>query len=218
MKFCLLLNKFSTLLGRSSRRYYFVFLCLIFLVFLCLSYTLWLPLFGSFLVTNDRLEPSDVLIVLGTHPNGERVDWAAKLYKRGLAAKVIMCGYKAGWKTSTAEIMKKQALALGIPEDKIILDYGWNTHGTWDNARNSLKIIADNNFSSAIVVTSNYHTRRSKLAFNKIFRNTNLKILISGCPDSFFRPNQWWENRESAETIFYEYTKLIYYFLVSPIN
>ena len=69
--------------------------------------------------------------------------------KRGLTKKIILCGYQAGWKTSTADIMKRHALSLDIPEDAIILDYGWNTHGTWDNAINSLRIVKGNNFLDA---------------------------------------------------------------------
>ena len=129
-----------------------------------------------------------------------------------------MCGYQAGWKTSTAEIMKKQALYLGIPEDAIILDYGWNTNGTWDNAINSLKIVKENSFKSAIVITSNYHTRRARFAFNKVFNNKNkgVRILISACPGGSFSPGHWWKSRKLTESVFLEYTKLIYYLLFTP--
>ena len=168
------------------------------------------------MVVRDELKKSDVVIVLGTHSKGARVDWAAKLYKKALAHKIIMCGYQVGWKTSTAEIMKRQALALGIPEEAIILDYGWENNGTWDNAINSLSIVKENNFRSAIVVTSNYHTRRSRLAFNKVFRDTDVRILISPCPGGSFTPGEWWKSRRLIKSVFLEYTKFLYYFLFPP--
>jgi len=38
---------------------------------------------------------------------------------------------------------------------------------TWTNATNSIDIMQDNNWDSAIVVTSDYHTRRTRLAFER---------------------------------------------------
>lgn len=200
----------------SSKRWVTAVTFLLLLIFLYISHDLWLPFFGNFLVVRDELKKSDVIIVLGTHTKGARVDWAAKLYKRGLAKKIIMCGYQVGWRSSTADIMKRHALALGIPEEAIILDYGWENHGTWDNAINSLSIVKENNFKSAIVVTSNYHTRRSRLAFNKVFRGTDVRILISPCPGGSFTPGEWWKSRELIKSVFLEYTKLLYYFLFPP--
>ncbi len=187
-----------------------------FLFFLWICHGLWLPVFGNFLVVRDNLEKSDVIIVLGTDSKGDREAWAAKLFKDGLGRRIIMCGYEVGWKSSTAEIMKRHAVYLGVPEGAIILDYGWDNHGTWDNAINSLKIVKENNFKSAIVVTSNYHTRRSKYAFRKVFRNSSVRILISPCADESFKPGDWWKNRDFTKIVFVEYTKLIYYFAFPP--
>jgi uncharacterized SAM-binding protein YcdF (DUF218 family) len=112
--------------------------------------------------------------------------------------------------------MKRHAVHLGVPEDAIILDYGWNNQGTWDNAINSLKIVKENNFKTAIVVTSNYHTRRSRYAFKKVFKDSNVKILISPCPGGSFSPGEWWKSRKLVKSVFLEYIKLLYYFLFPP--
>lgn len=184
---------------------------LVSLFVLYLSGSLWLPFLGNFLVVKDHLQNSDVIIVLGTDSKGDREAWAAELYKKGLAKRMIMCGYEVGWRSSTADIMKKHAVHLGVPDDAIILDYGWDNHGTWDNAINSLKIIKENHFRSLIVVTSNYHTRRSRFAFNQVFKNADVRILISPCPGGFFAPGEWWKSRELIKGIFLEYIKLIYY-------
>lgn len=133
--FCLSFNKWKIL-----------FSILAFSIILYLSHSMWLPLFGKFLVVRDNLEKSDVIIVLGTHPKGARVKWATTLYKRGLAKNILMCGYKAGWKTSTGDIMKNQAVYLSIAEDAIIVDHGDYNTGTWDNAFTALKLSQEKNF------------------------------------------------------------------------
>lgn len=197
-----------------KKRIGFVIVFCVFVLGVC--HGLWLPIFGKVLVIEDELRQSDVIIVLGTDSKGYREAWAAELYQKGLAEKIIMCGYEVGWKSSTADIMKRHAVHLGVPEDAILLDYGWNNQGTWDNAINALKLVKENNFRSAIVVTSNYHTRRSRLAFNKLFKGANVRILISPCPGGSFAPGEWWKSRELIKSVFLEYTKLIYYFLFPP--
>lgn len=186
------------------------------LIAVYLFHSQWLPIVGDFLIVKDELEKSDVIIVLGTDLKGEREKWAAQLFKDGFGKKIVMCGYEVGWRTSTAEIMKRHVLELGVPEQAIILDYGWDNNGTWDNAINSLKIVKMNNFKSAIVVTSNYHTRRARLAFTKVFRNSNVRILMSPCPEGSFSAGEWWKSRRLVKSVFVEYTKLIYYFLFPP--
>ena len=200
----------------KSKKWIIVLACLVILTVLFLSHDRWLPLFGKVLVVKDRLEKSDVIIVLGTDSKGDREAWAAKLYENGFAKRIIMCGYEVGWQTSTAEIMKRHAVHLGVPEQAIILDYGWDNNGTWDNAINSLKIVKKNNFQTAIVVTSNYHTRRSRYAFRKVFRDSNVRILISPCQDGSFSIGEWWKSRQLVKSVFLEYTKLIYYLLFPP--
>jgi uncharacterized SAM-binding protein YcdF (DUF218 family) len=199
-----------------SKRWKIIILVLVCLSISYLLHSLWLPFFGTFLVVNENLKTSDAIIVLGSDTEGNREAWAAKLYQKGLAKKIIMCGYQVGWKSSTADIMKRHAVYLGVPESAIILDYGWNNDGTWDNAINSLKIVKENDFRSVIVVTSNYHTRRARVAFNKVFKNTNVKILISPCPGGSYNPGEWWKSRGLVKSVFLEYTKLIYYLLFPP--
>jgi uncharacterized SAM-binding protein YcdF (DUF218 family) len=203
------------MLGWTSR-YKIVLIGVACVALLYLAHALWLPFFGNCLVVKDRLEKSDVIIVLGTDSKGDREAWAAKLYEKGLARRIIMCGYEVGWQASTAEIMKRHAVHLGVPEQAMILDYGWDNNGTWDNALNSLKIVKENNLKTAIIVTSNYHTRRSRYAFRKVFRDSNIRVLISPCPGGSFSPDEWWKSRELSKSVFLEYTKLVYYFLFPP--
>jgi hypothetical protein len=75
-----------------SKRWKTIILVLIFVILTCLLNGFWLPFFGEFLVVGDNLEKSDVIIVLGSDPEGAREDWAAILYKKGLGKKIIMCG------------------------------------------------------------------------------------------------------------------------------
>lgn len=47
---------------------------------------------------------------------------------------------------------------------------------TWTNAINTLKIMEDNSWDSAIVVTSDYHTRRTQLSFERVNEQYNYDL------------------------------------------
>lgn len=82
-----------------------------------------------------------------------------------------------------AELMKNHAIKLGVDENKILIDNEAST--TNENAEFTTDIIEENNFKSVIIVTSDYHTRRSKLAMKKSLENTLIdgeKVKVSVIP------------------------------------
>lgn len=58
------------------------------------------------------------------------------------------------------------ALELGIPKDAIIEEY--NATSTNTNAVESLNIMDEYGFDSALVVTSDYHLKRSKMIYDRV--------------------------------------------------
>src|SRR5699024_11421959 len=50
---------------------------------------------------------------------------------------------------------------------------------TYSNAERTIEIMEDNNFESAMIVTSDYHLKRTKLAFERLNDNENTFNYIS---------------------------------------
>lgn len=161
----------------------------------------WLLLAGL-LVVEDPLEPADVLIVLGGDSGREL--HAAELYRQGLAPKVIMtgCGGAAGQ-------MASRAVRAGVREKDILIES--KSKSTYDNAVFSRDIVMQNSFKSAIVVSSPYHMRRSKLVFERVFKNTGVKLLYSSAKGSKFNPGSGHLSDNDLRLTQKEYLKLIYY-------
>ena len=68
-----------------------------------------------------------------------------------------------------------------------------------------------------IVVTSLYHTRRSKQVFERFLSTKNqqdvhLEYYISGAPDAI-RYKAWWKDHEMMQLVIIEVLKLTYYTL-----
>ena len=109
----------------------------------------------------DIPETADVIIMLGGGDKG-RMEKAAELYHEGYADYVIITPESRDiYPQSTAF-----AIELGVPEDAIIEEY--EATSTYTNAVESFKIMDEHGFDSALVVTSDYHLKRSKLIYDRV--------------------------------------------------
>src|SRR5699024_11905951 len=65
----------------------------------------------------------------------------------------------------------------GVEEEDVIVDT--ESTSTYSNAERTLEIMDDNNFESAMIVTSDYHLKRTKLAFERLNDNEKTFNYIS---------------------------------------
>lgn len=109
----------------------------------------------------DTPEKSDVIIMLGGGDTG-RMEKAAELYHTGYADYVLITPASAEIYPQSTEF----ALELCIPLDTIIEEY--KATSTYTNAPESLKIMDEYVFYSALVVTADYHLKRSKMIYDRV--------------------------------------------------
>ncbi|MCX8057407.1 MAG: YdcF family protein [Ignavibacteria bacterium] len=68
------------------------------------------------------------------------------------------------------------------------------------------------NFKRIIVISESYHSKRTKLAFEKAFENSGVEIVT--IPSELgITKNNWWKSDIGLSTVFSEAIKLIYYWL-----
>lgn len=121
----------------------------------------------------DTPEDSDVIVILGGGDQG-RVEQAADLYQSGYADKVLIT--PAGDRYN-AEELTSIVRHYGVEEEDVIVDT--ESTSTYSNAERTLEIMDDNNFESAMIVTSDYHLKRAKLAFERLNDNEKTFNYIS---------------------------------------
>lgn len=169
---------------------------------------------GKFLVQSDKLEKADAIAVF-SGDNGPRTERAVELLKEGYADYLILSGGKVYDDVTMAELMKNHAIKLGVDEDKILIDDEAST--TNENADFTAEIIEEHNFKSVIVVTSDYHTRRSKLAMEKALENILIdgeKVFVSVTPSKEEKfTTKWWTSGNSVLMVISEYLKLAGYWV-----
>lgn len=113
-------------------------------------------------------QPGDAIIVLGAKLIGAepstmlrlRLDEAIRLYRRNYAPMIIVSGARGyDEEVSEADAMRNYLVTNGIPADRIIIeDQSFNTY---QNLTNSKKLMREQGWEKAIIVSNASHIRRA---------------------------------------------------------
>jgi uncharacterized SAM-binding protein YcdF (DUF218 family) len=144
--------------------------------------TLW-----NFHLMHHRPEPSDCILVLGSH-DLRVAQHAAELFRQGLAGRIIFSGglgrlTEGMWHRPEAEVFAQAAMDMGIPAEKI-----WQENrstNTGENLAFTKKLLEEKgaDYRTFIVVQKPYMERRAYATFKKYFPDK--VCLISSPPLSF---------------------------------
>jgi len=176
-------------------------------------YLLRVPLlraFGDWWVVSDRLEKAQAIVVLGGDSTGsDRVQRAVTLYREGWAPRLVVSGPAVRTYLSEAELMQREALKLGVPQDKLLV-VPHTTTSTLEEALHLRKVFAEHGLRRVIVVTSNFHARRVRRIFRKLLREHGTQVWVDAAADRRFVPERWWQEREGRAVLLLEILKTIY--------
>ena len=64
---------------------------------------------------------------------------------------------------------------------------------------------------SALLVTSDFHTRRSRWTFERVFDGTPHRLSFVSAPTDGFHPGNWWQLQAGVMTYSSEFAKLPFY-------
>lgn len=184
---------------------------------LVLAIVLLAPAAGRFLVAEDPAEKADAIVVLaGSYP--DRVLEAVDLYKRGLAPRIILCREPdtTGFRRITelgltvprpSDINRMVAEQLGVPPQAIeVLSRSGDS--TYAEAQSVIDEVTRRGFSSILLVTSKYHTRRAA-AIYRTLAGDRVKVMVRAASADDFQSEGWWRHRISTRRLIIEYQKLL---------
>ena len=180
----------------------------------------FLPFAGRFLVVEDPLEPADLVFVLAGS-SVERWLEAADLYKAGIAPRIILSPgmrepaeddlARRGIRIPTsAEIARVALVQLGVPAGAIAI-LPRPVDNTAQEAAALTQLLAPATPQRVLVVTSKYHTRRTRFAFRRAFAGTPVDIRVRATRYDRATPARWWERRQDFRFVTSELQKLVAY-------
>lgn len=181
-------------------------------VFVFVLYLIRAPILRGFVewwIVDEALQGSEAIVVLGGDSIfGDRVRHAVELYRRGWAPRLVLSGRTLRANFNEVELMRPEALDLGVPR-RAILSFPQNASSTLEEAMALRRYLAEENIRRIVVVTSNYHTRRARMIFRRVFRGTGVDLQLSAANDVGFDPRRWWEDRSSRNQLLLELIKTV---------
>lgn len=146
---------------------------------------------------------ADALLLLGDDNfYADRATRAAELIRHGVATVVVASGRRLRPSAGISELLEHDLIERGVPKDKIIR-FSHDAENTLDEAGALARLCSERHFHNVIVVTSNYHARRARYIFGKVFPPT-IAVSVAGAHDGDFDPEHWWEKRKSQELFLHE--------------
>lgn len=180
----------------------------------------FLPFAGRFLVREDPLAASDAVFVLAGGTVDRWLEGVELLRERHAPLIVLSPGRldpaeidvraKGIRWPNDGELARAAILQLGLPEDVVQILPG-NLDNTAQEAEALHRHINQSGWRRVIVVTSPYHTRRTRLAFRREFAGSQVDVIVRASRFSESDPARWWRHRADIRFVTSELQKVVLY-------
>lgn len=203
----------ETRVVQTRRRTMRIVYIIVAMIVVLVSQIFWLPWIGAWLIVADPLpaQPADALVPLAG--DRSRVSYAAQLFEQDYARWFVLTNMwidSSSSRLKYASLVRSQAIEDGVAEDRILIA-AEQVRTTYDEALSLRRLAQEHEWQSLIVVTSPYHTHRSRMIFREVFRHTNITIAIRPEEQHWYTPENWWQHPHGRRQTGSEYLKLALY-------
>ena len=180
------------------------------------------PFAGRFLISEDPVAPADAIIVLGGTRNGRWLE-ALDLYEAKIAPHIVLSSDRSDGSDSeyqrrgvrisrTSDLVRDAMVGLGVPPDAVEV-FPFPLDNTAHEAEASRILAQERGWRRLLIVSSKYHTRRARFAFERAFSGSGVQIMVRGTRYDPVSPRTWWTRRKDARWVLQEIGKLFLYWL-----
>jgi uncharacterized SAM-binding protein YcdF (DUF218 family) len=163
----------------------------------------------------DDYNSGDCILVVGSKTAVHyRLPAAIELYKQGRAKKILFSGGMKfeGSELTEAALLKKEALAFGVPGEDIITEE--TSLNTLENVLASLMVLQRefqlHNINRILVVTNSFHMKRLAMTL-KTYMPSWIKFTLCPTHDGVTRQNNWHLSEKGRIRVETEAEKVIKY-------
>jgi uncharacterized SAM-binding protein YcdF (DUF218 family) len=154
-------------------------------------------------IVNEPAAHADAIVVLSDDNfYADRATQAAQLFRQGVASVVVASGRRLRPSAGISELMEHDLIERGVPKEKVER-FAHDADTTRDEAIALRRLATEKGWRSVVVVTSNYHTRRARYIFQRVFPS-GVAVSVASARDGDFDPEHWWEKRKSAKNFLAE--------------
>lgn len=173
---------------------------------------------GLFSVQNANKGADAIVCLSGGQVT--RVPETLRLWNQGYASSI----YLTDEKKLNKEFSKLESGNLRFAQQvvrKMELNATWHTipsltggsTSTFDEAEDVLAYAKRKGWKRIIIVTDEFHTRRARYAFEKIFDGSGIEVEAAGAVNEIFSDGDWWKSDKGISCYVLETIKFPVYFL-----
>jgi len=189
---------------------------LVFLLIFCLvTGRFWLLLVGRSLIYEDKLVPSDVILVENFEaPFLAGLSQAVRLQDAGYSERILVVRLiprESRFISSTflGQVWDSYCQAVGIHDPEIVVVEQVEPI-TLNMAKQLTSTLKKTSVESAILISGIFHSKRSCLTYREVLEPLGIQLSclpVSGTVD----PDHWWQTSHDALYVIEEFLKLQYY-------
>jgi uncharacterized SAM-binding protein YcdF (DUF218 family) len=180
-----------------------------FLIIGLLLLALVVALGGQFLVV-ERPRKADVIVVVGGEGN-LRIQRGLQLLREGYAPRLVITArttwHLFGWTEADLARQFVSQLEPGLAQVTSVVQI--SALCTWEEAAQVKEYLTAMGVRSALLVTSQYHSRRALSVFRRVL--PEIECGIVAVPEPYVFGTHWWQHREWAKSTFHEWTRLLWW-------
>ena len=192
---------------------------LAFLLSLIFFHSQLLTLYAGWFVVRDAEPGADAIICLSGDRETRNPE-CLRLWKNGYASRLFVTAEKPKNKEFNELELSHLEFARAVTE-QMQLDAVWEllpsledgATSTFDEAADALAMASKEGWKRIILVTDEFHTRRSLLAFKKVFEGSEIEVQVAGAPNEVFSVDDWWKSDRGILAYFGETIKYPIYLL-----
>ena len=189
------------------------------LLLLIIFHSQLLTLYAGLYVVSNATPGADAIICLSGDRETRNPE-CLRLWKDGYAKRLFVTAEKPKNKEFNQLELSHLQFAQAVTK-RMQLDAVWEvlpslTDGatsTFDEAADALAMAQKEGWGRIILVTDEFHTRRSLLAFQKVFEGSSIEVEIAGAPNEVFGVDDWWKSDRGILAYFGETIKYPIYLL-----
>ena len=178
-----------------------------------------LTLYAGWFVVRDAEPGADAIICLSGDRETRNPE-CLRLWKEGYAERLFVTAEKPKNKEFNKLELSHLEFAQKVTK-QMRLEVVWEllpsltvgATSTFDEAADALAMAQKEGWKRIILVTDEFHTRRSLLAFKKVFEGSDIEVQVAGAPNELFSADNWWKSDRGIVAYFGETIKYPVYLL-----
>jgi hypothetical protein len=187
--------------------------------FLLIFHSQLLTLYGTWFVVRNAQPGADAIICL-SGDRETRTPECLRLWKDKFASRLFVTQEKPKNKEFNQLELSHLDFAEAVTK-RMKLDAKWEllpslsdgATSTYDEADDALVLAKAEGWRRIILVTDEFHTRRSLLAFEKVFEGSEVEVQVAGAPNEVFGVDDWWKSDRGILAYFGETIKYPIYLI-----